>query len=85
MAAPLHYLLITVKVVATELVSLVMNKILRLFLNTLRVHDKHYMPNRDNLTQLIQMQLSESQITFFQFIFHIFEIYIKFQTFDKKR
>ena len=36
-------------------------KILRLFVNTLKVDDKHYLLNRDNLTQPIQMQSSEKQ------------------------
>ena len=33
------------------------HKILRLFVNTLTVDDKHYLLNRDNLAQQIQMQL----------------------------
>ena len=39
-------------------------KILRLFVNTLTADDKHYLLNRDNLTQPIQMQLSQKQKTF---------------------
>ena len=39
-------------------------KILRLFVNTLTVDDKHYLLNRDNLTKTIQMQLSKKQKTF---------------------
>ena len=35
---------------------LVINKILRLFVNTLTVDDYLYLLNRDNLTQPIQMQ-----------------------------
>ena len=46
-----------------------MNKILRLFVNTLTVHDKHYLLNRDNLTQPIQIQLFEKQEIFSQFFF----------------
>ena len=64
MAAPLQYLLITVKVVALKKSLLVIHKILRLFVNTLRVIDKHYLLNRDNLTQQIQIQLSENRKTF---------------------
>ena len=37
---------------------------LRLFVNALTADDKHYLPNRDNLTQPIQMQLSQKQKTF---------------------
>ena len=36
-------------------------KILRQFVNTLRVDDKHYLLNRDNLTEPIQIQLSQKQ------------------------
>ena len=45
------------------------HKILRLFVNTLIVDDKHYLLNRDNLTQPIQIQLSEKQKTFSEFFF----------------
>ena len=79
MAAPLQYLLITVKVVALEKVSLlVIHKILRLFVNTLTVDEKHYLLTRKNLTETIQIKLSEKEQTFFQFFFCIFKIYIKF-------
>ena len=47
-------------------------KVLRLFSNTLTVNDKHYMLNRENLRQPIQMQLSEKQKTFSQFFFFAF-------------
>ena len=48
---------------------LVIQKILRLFVNILTVNDKHYLLNRDNLTQPIQMQLSKKQKTFSEFFF----------------
>ena len=48
---------------------LVIQKILRLFVNTLIVDDKHYLLNRDNLTQPIQIQLSQKQKTFSEFFF----------------
>ena len=35
-----------------------MDEILRMFVNTLTVDEKHYLLNRDNLTQPVQMQLS---------------------------
>ena len=60
MVEPLQYLLITVKVVA--------------FVNTLTVKNKHYQLNRDNLTQPIQMQLSQKQKTACEFFFGIFKI-----------
>ena len=51
---------------------LVIDKILRLFVYTLTVNEKRYMLNRDNLTQQIQMQLSEKQKTFSRFFFFSF-------------
>ena len=47
------------------------HKILRLFVNTLTVNDKHYLLNRDNLTQQIEMQLSEKQKIFSKFLFAV--------------
>ena len=44
-------------------------KTLRLFVNTFTVNDKHYLLNRDNLTEPIQMQLSEKEKTFSEFFF----------------
>ena len=44
-------------------------KILGLFFNTFTADDKHYLLNRDNLGDLIQMQLSEKQKTFPAFFF----------------
>ena len=43
---------------------LMIQKILRLFVNTLTVNDKHDLLNRDNLREPIQMQLSKKQKTF---------------------
>ena len=36
------------------------------------MNDKHYLLNRDNLMETIQMQLSEKQKTFPQFFFFFF-------------
>ena len=46
---------------------LVLCKILRLFVNTLTADDKYSLLNRDNLTQPIQILLSQKQKTFSQF------------------
>ena len=54
------------------------HKIIRLFVNTLTVDDKHYLLNSDNLTQPIQMQLYRTQKSFGEFYFYILKIYIKF-------
>ena len=67
MAAPLKYLLITLKVVALEKVSFSNTQIPKLFVNILTANDKHYMLNRDNLTQPIQIQLSQKQKGFSEF------------------
>ena len=45
------------------------HKILRLLINTLTVDEKHYLLTRENLTQTIQIQLSQKQKTFFRFVF----------------
>ena len=43
---------------------LVLCKILRLFANTFTDNDKYSLVNRDNLTQTIQILLSEKEKTF---------------------
>ena len=60
------------------------HKILRLFVNTLTVNDKHYLLNRDNLTQQIQMQLSEKQKTFSEFFLPVLKSILNFKHFPKK-
>ena len=59
-------------------------KFLRLFVNTLTADDKHYLLNRDNLTQPIQMQLSQKQKTSSQFFVAFFEFISNFKHFSKK-
>ena len=44
---------------------------LRLFVNTLTADEKHYLLNQDNLTQPIQLQLSQKQKSFAEFFFAI--------------
>ena len=53
---------------------LVIRKIQRLFVNTLTAGDKHYLLNRDNLTEPIQMQLSQKQKSFAEFFSSILKI-----------
>ena len=55
------------------------HKILRLFVNTLTVDDKHYLLNRDNLTQRIQMQLTQKQKTFSEFLFAFLKSILNFK------
>ena len=67
---------------------LLIHKILRLFVNTFTSHDKHYLLNRDNLTQPIQKQLSQKQKTFSAFFFCFFAFLksiLNFKHFPKKR
>ena len=49
---------------------LVICNILGLFVNTLTADDKYSLLKKDNLTQTIQMQLSEKQKTFSEFFVH---------------
>ena len=76
--ASLKYSLITVKVVALEKVSFSDIENPKEFVNILTSDDKHYLLNRDNLKQPIQIQLSQKQKYFSEFFFCIFKIFIKF-------
>ena len=59
-------------------------KILRLFVNTLTVNDKHYHLNRDNLTQAIQISLPQKQKTFSQFFVAFLKSILNFKHLPKK-
>ena len=48
---------------------LVIHKIPRLFVKTFTVDVKHYMLNRENFTEPIQIQLSQKQKAFSEFYF----------------
>ena len=63
---------------------LVIEKFLRLFVNTLPADEKHYLLNRDNLTQPIQIQLSQKQKTFSQFFFAFLESMLNFKHLPKE-
>ena len=63
---------------------LVIHKILTLFANTLIVDEKHFLLNRDNLTQPIQMQLSHKQKIFPEFFFSFSKSILNFKHFPKK-
>ena len=79
MAAPLQYLLNTLMEVALEMSVLVIHKILRLLVNTLTADDKHYLLNRNNLAQLIQIQLSEKQKIFSEFFLPFLKSVLNFK------
>ena len=59
-------------------------KILRLFINTLTVNDKHYVINRDNLPQPIQMELSQKQKLFSEFFFAFLKSILNFKRLPTK-
>ena len=63
---------------------LVIHKILRLFLHTLAVNDKQYLLNTDNLAQPIQLELSQKQKTFSQFVFCFLKSILNYKHFPKK-
>ena len=60
------------------------HKILRNFVNTLIVDDKHYLLKRDNLTQRIQMQLYQKQKKFSEFFLAIIKSILNFKYLPKK-
>ena len=60
------------------------HNILRLFANTLTVNDKHFLLNRENLTQQIETQLSEKQKNFSEFFFAVLKSTLNFKHFRKK-
>ena len=59
-------------------------KISRLFPNTLTADGKYSLLYRDNLTQRIQIQLSQKQKTFSQFFLHFWNLVEIWNIFDKK-
>ena len=60
------------------------HKILRLFVQTLIVEDKHYLLNRDDLTQPIQMQLYQKQKIFSEFFLAFLKSVLNFKHLPKK-
>ena len=63
---------------------LVLCKILGLFVNTLTDDDKYCLLYRDNLTQPIQILLSEKQKTFSEFFSPFLKYTLNFEHFQKK-
>ena len=60
------------------------HKILRLFVNTLTVDEKRYLLTRDNLTQTIQIHLSQKQKNFCRFFFQFPKSVLNLKHFPKK-
>ena len=63
---------------------LVLCKILGLFVNTLTDDDKYSLPYRDNLTQPIQILLSQKRKTFSQLFSQFSKSTLNFEHFQKK-
>ena len=63
---------------------LVLCKMLRLFGNTLTADDKYFLLIRANLTQPIQIVLSQKQRTLSQFFFAFLKSILNFEHFQKK-
>ena len=63
---------------------LAIHKILRLFVTTLTVDEKHNLLTRDNLTQAIQIQLSQKQKKFCEFFFAFLKSILNFKYIPKK-
>ena len=59
---------------------LVICKVLGLFVNTLTADGQYSLLNRDNLLQLLQIQLSHKQKTFSQFFFFFFFFFTFFKS-----
>ena len=63
---------------------LVIHKILRPFVNTSAVNDKHYLLTRDNITRPIQIQLSQKQKIFSEFLFAFLKSILNFKPLTKR-
>ena len=61
-----------------------MQKILKLFVNTFTADYNHYLLNRDNFAQRIQMQLSQKQKSFSEIFFAFLKSKFTFKQFPKK-
>ena len=55
-----------------------------MFVTTLTVDEKRYLLTRDNLTQTIQIQLSQKQKTFSEFFFAFLTSILHFEHMAKK-
>ena len=60
------------------------HKIVKLLVKTLTVDEKHYLLTRDNLTQTIQIQLSQKQKIFSEFLFRVLKSILNFKDLRKK-
>ena len=63
---------------------LVICKIFRIFLNTFNADDNYSLLNRDNLTQIIQIQLSQKQKKISEFLSALLKSSVNFEFFQEK-
>ena len=84
MAAPLQYLLDILMVVALEKVSFSNTQNPETFVITLTTDDKHYLVNRDNLTQPIQKPLPQKEKNFSEFFLAFLKSILNFKHLPKK-
>ena len=57
---------------------------MELLVNTLAADEKYPVPNRDNLMRGIQIQLSQKQKSFSEFIVEFLKFRLNFEDFEKK-
>ena len=84
MAAPLQYLLNTLMVVALEKVSFSNTQNPETLVITLTTDDKHYLVNRDNLTQPIHKPLCQEQKSFSEYFLTFLKSILNFKHLPKK-
>ena len=84
MAAPLQYLLNTLMVVALEKVSFRNTQNPETLVITQTTDFKHYLVNRDNLTQPIHKPLPQEQKNFSQFFLTFLKSILNFKHLPKK-
>ena len=59
-------------------------KVLRLFLNTLTAEERHYLLTKENLTQTIKIKLSQKQKSFSQFFIQFLKSILNFKQLPNK-
>ena len=57
---------------------------MRLFINAFTADEKYSLVNRDNLALSIQMQFSQKQKAFYDFLAAVLKSRLKFEYFEKK-
>ena len=76
--------LISGKDIQCEKGTLTNRKFLRMFVNTFTADDKYSLLNRDNLTQAVEMQLSQKQKTFSEYFSAVSKCRLNFENFQQQ-